>query len=424
MTATSYSGRILRSLTLTISLLLLCSADGAFAQWTGNATTQTFNGNVSIGQSTPPTGKLEIVNPTGGFGNGSYLQVTGSTTDNNNLPDIVFKGGTGLGSAMWLYPSVKVTNGGYGLALWGGMSAAFQNPMEVVVDSGSGSMWVIAGSVTPLRAWASGNVAVGTSGTPLAPLDVHGAALTAGAARRNVVSFDTSAAGSGGNGGGIAFGGYYSAAGASTPDFANIWGIKENGTDNNNAGALLFATHGNLGTPAERMRIGSDGLVTVATAGSVGTKLQVNGDIFVTGNINAKYQDVAEWVPSGLQMPPGTVVVVDPDTPNHVKASSEPYSTAVAGVVSDLPGLILGEPSATKVKVATTGRVRVKVDATKSPVRIGDLLVASGARGMAMRSDPVDLGGIKFHRPGTIIGKALEPLPNGSGEILVLLSLQ
>jgi hypothetical protein len=29
-----------------------------------------------------------------------------------------------------------------------------------------------------------------------------------------------------------------------------------------------------------------------------------------------------------------------------------------------------------------------------------------------------------MHRPGTIIGKALEPLDNGVGEILVLLSLQ
>src|SRR3954464_2335849 len=153
MIPSSYSGRVVRSLTLAISLVLFCGVNGAFAQWAGDATTQTFNGNVSIGKTTPPTGKLEVVNPTGGFGNGTYLQVTGSTTDNNNLPDIVFKGGTGLGSAMWLYPSVKVTNGGYALALWGGMSAAYQNPMEVLVDSASDSMWVIAGSVTPLRAW-------------------------------------------------------------------------------------------------------------------------------------------------------------------------------------------------------------------------------------------------------------------------------
>ena len=35
-----------------------------------------------------------------------------------------------------------------------------------------------------------------------------------------------------------------------------------------------------------------------------------------------------------------------------------------------------------------------------------------------------DLGGTQIHRPGTIIGKALEPLDKGTGEILVLLSLQ
>ena len=41
-----------------------------------------------------------------------------------------------------------------------------------------------------------------------------------------------------------------------------------------------------------------------------------------------------------------------------------------------------------------------------------------------MRSEPVDVGGVKMHRPGTLIGKALEPLPAGEGQILVLLSLQ
>jgi hypothetical protein len=41
-----------------------------------------------------------------------------------------------------------------------------------------------------------------------------------------------------------------------------------------------------------------------------------------------------------------------------------------------------------------------------------------------MKSQPIDVGGIKIHRPGTLIGKALEPLPSGHGEILVLLSLQ
>ena len=41
-----------------------------------------------------------------------------------------------------------------------------------------------------------------------------------------------------------------------------------------------------------------------------------------------------------------------------------------------------------------------------------------------MKSEAVNLGGVQFLRPGTLIGKALEPLERGKGEILVSLSLQ
>lgn len=144
----------------------------------------------------------------------------------------------------------------------------------------------------------------------------------------------------------------------------------------------------------------------------------------VRGNIEAKYQDVAEWVPSGEQLTPGTVVIINPFKKNEVQPSGRAYDTAVAGVVSAKPGVLLGEAGDTKSKIATTGRVLVRVDATKHPVNAGDLLVTSEKAGVAMVSEPIDVGGIKIHRPGTLIGKALESLPGGEGEILVLLSLQ
>jgi hypothetical protein len=68
--------------------------------------------------------------------------------------------------------------------------------------------------------------------------------------------------------------------------------------------------------------------------------------------------------------------------------------------------------------------VKIKVDATNGPINIGDLLVTSDKEGVAMKSVAVEIGGIRIHRPGTLIGKALEPLAQGTGEILVLLSLQ
>jgi hypothetical protein len=41
-----------------------------------------------------------------------------------------------------------------------------------------------------------------------------------------------------------------------------------------------------------------------------------------------------------------------------------------------------------------------------------------------MRSRPMRIGNQTLHRPGTLLGKALEALPTGKGEILVLLTLQ
>ncbi len=129
-------------------------------------------------------------------------------------------------------------------------------------------------------------------------------------------------------------------------------------------------------------------------------------------------------MPSSEQLPTGTVVVLDSTKSNQVISSTQAYDTRVAGVISEQPGIALGESGAGKVLVATTGRVLVQVDASKNPIHIGDLLVTSDVPGVAMKSEPVNLGGVQLHRPGTLIGKALEPLEKGKGRILVLLSLQ
>lgn len=159
---------------------------------------------------------------------------------------------------------------------------------------------------------------------------------------------------------------------------------------NNVPTAIQFFTGAN-GAGNERLRIASNGNVGINEANPT-EKLVVNGNLAVTGSItgatviHAVYQDLAEWVPATTPMEPGTVVVLNRTQRNEVMPSARPYDTAVAGVVSAQPGLILGLPSDTKAQVATTGRVKVRVDASMGAIAVGDLLVTSDKPGTAMKS--------------------------------------
>jgi hypothetical protein len=102
---------------------------------------------------------------------------------------------------------------------------------------------------------------------------------------------------------------------------------------------MTVSTAGNVGvgvTPSPQYRL------DVAGAANVSGNLTVTQSI-TGGTINAVYQDVAEWVPSSQKLAPGTVVVLDTERANHVLASTTSYDTKVAGVVSERPGISLGE---------------------------------------------------------------------------------
>jgi hypothetical protein len=68
--------------------------------------------------------------------------------------------------------------------------------------------------------------------------------------------------------------------------------------------------------------------------------------------------------------------------------------------------------------------VGLNVDAAAGVIRSGDLLVTGPTAGHAMKSAPATVNGLALHRPGTILGKALEAQAEGRGQILVLLTLQ
>jgi hypothetical protein len=153
--------------------------------------------------------------------------------------------------------------------------------------------------------------------------------------------------------------------------------------------------------------------------------------VYASGNLSCATltirggADLAEpFAISDESVQPGAVVVIDPDQPGRLKLSTSAYDNKVAGIVSGAgdvqPGIsmIQTEKLEGGRNVALSGRVYALVDASKGPVRPGDLLTTSDTPGHAMKAANPALA------QGAILGKAMTPLPEGRGLVLVLVSLQ
>ncbi|NBC19104.1 MAG: hypothetical protein GVY18_17515 [Bacteroidetes bacterium] len=157
-----------------------------------------------------------------------------------------------------------------------------------------------------------------------------------------------------------------------------------------------------------------------------------NGDSRVTtqeleitgGSDLAEPFDVAP-APGRAAPEAGMVVTIDPETPGRLAVSDGAYDPLVAGVISGAggieTGLLLrqeGSIADGAVPVALVGRVYVRVDASYGPVRPGDLLTTSPTPGHAMRVTD------RARAHGAVLGKAMTALDEGTGLVLVLVSLQ
>jgi hypothetical protein len=373
----------------------------------------TSNGRTGFG-TTAPAYTFDVVGP------GTWI-ARFKRTDNSN-------GGIIVESPTGFNPNVALAVNG-------------ANKWHILSNStGSDALqfWEATGTFPRFTLTQAGTVGIGTS-TPSASykLDVQGGSINSsgGLCIAGDCKASWSAVGgsqwSNGTGGAINYNGGNVGVGTATPVYsldvnggvngfrAKAGSVSANDTiatfENSSAIQMIVRANGNIGigntAPTEKLHV----------TGNV----KVTGNIDVGGNINAKYQDMAEWVDSPQNLSAGTVVVLDEEKSNQVIASTQSYDSRVAGVISLKPGVALGERGEGRVLVATTGRVKVKVDAGNGPIKIGDLLVTSDKEGVAMKSVAVEVaGGVRMHRPGTLIGKALEPLAQGTGEILVLLSLQ
>lgn len=389
----------------TIALTILCGLqDGVLAQnqWTtnGNNINNTNTGNVGIGTTTPAN--IFTVRKNGGS---AGVHNFGELYVDRDNPTRSASLAVGTGGVLkWIFGMPAGTDGFQVYDLIANQTRFFVDP-------------------------SSGNVGIGTT-TPAYKLDVNGT-INATAIYQNGSPFNSSQWTTGGSS--ISFNSGNVGIGATSPAYK----LDVQGGQLNASAGLCIAgdcktSWSQVGSPwstsgsSVYYNTGNVGIGTTAPAFKldVNGNTNVNGNLNVNGNINAKYQDVAEWVESSQALPAGTVVVLDHTKSNQVIASSQAYDTRVAGVISAQPGIALGERGGKRVLVATTGRVRVKVDASRAPIHIGDLLVTSEIEGIAMKSEAIKIGARLMHMPGTLLGKALEPMEKGTGEILVLLSLQ
>lgn len=185
-------------------------------------------------------------------------------------------------------------------------------------------------------------------------------------------------------------------------------------------------------------------------------RLDADGNLFLRGALQPDAMDLAETfrLADDATAQPGDLLVVDPETPGRYRPGARAADPAVVGIVSERPGVLLGAGierilaaapelaerwrearlardveaeetawaalverfRATHAPVALSGTVPCKVDAGYGAIRPGDLLTTSPTAGHAMRAaDPA---------PGTVVGKALEPLAEGTGLIRVLVLMR
>lgn len=200
------------------------------------------------------------------------------------------------------------------------------------------------------------------------------------------------------------------------------WRFRSSDLDND----LRIASTNDFTTYETRLSIGKNGRVGIGVVNPE-AKLHVDGTtrtnvLEITGGA-----DLAEpfVVDKAHDIQAGMVVAIAPDKPGQLQLAHKAYDRTVAGIVSGAngvnPGLTMtqeGSIADGSLPVALTGRVYCWADASSGAIAPGDLLTTSDTPGHAMK--------VTNHEraQGAVIGKAMSSLHEGTGFVLVLISLQ
>lgn len=218
---------------------------------------------------------------------------------------------------------------------------------------------------------------------------------------------------------------------------SSVIGVMNTGTGGGISATAGFSSLGsaavfnsnNTGNPADVVRITSLGTGDLIqadwaiTPGAYDTVFRVSwdGNVTADGTFIGGGADVAEFFESVDEVGPGDVVEIDPEVDGRFRRARSAFSTAVAGVVTTAPGLLMNADASAALSdgpaLALAGRVPVKATDEGGAIRPGDLLVAASLPGHARRAP-------QHPEPGTVIGKALGRLDSGVGTVEMLVMLR
>ena len=180
------------------------------------------------------------------------------------------------------------------------------------------------------------------------------------------------------------------------------------------------------GRKSKHFVVSAEGNVGVGTE-TPRAKLDVGGTAHHTG--------LAQEFAYNGELEPAEVAVIDTNDRLKVKRSENAYETAIAGVVSRSPAIRISPQNHERTAPLTlSGIVSVKVTDENGPIEVGDALTTSSTSGCAMKFQLLEaqsgMGIDEFtelineneRRRNAILGKALEPLTQGTGEIMALVS--
>jgi hypothetical protein len=182
--------------------------------------------------------------------------------------------------------------------------------------------------------------------------------------------------------------------------------------DHTHTGVSSLANGGGITASASTGAVTLGSTATSAnTAGAIvarGASGEFSAGVITATATNARYADLAEYYAADAEYSPGTVLSFGGS--QEVTIATGINDVRVAGVVSTNPAYAMNTAieTAHSVALALTGRVPTLV---VGPVAKGDMMVTAGGGRAKACATPV---------MGTVIGKAVQDHPGGSGTIEIV----